>query len=250
MPTVRVDGSEVYYTMAGEGAPLLFVHGSGADHTLWGHQLDSLTDEHTVAALDLNGHGRSPVRAGDGLETYVRDVLAVMDALGSPVMVLGHSLGGAVALRVALERPANLRALGLIGTGAKLRVHPDILRLIDDEFEKAVDLILGWAFAEDPPEELYQRAREQMLRNGQAALKRDFTTCDAFDVIDRLGEIDAPALIVLGREDRLTPVKYSEYLRDHIAHATLEIVDGTGHMMMLERPEALDGAVRGFMKTL
>lgn len=254
MPTVQTDGSEVYYARAGEGPPLLFVHGSGADHTLWGRQLDSLVDEYTVAALDLNGHGRSPVRdgEGDGLCTYTRDVLAVLDALGQPAVVLGHSLGGAVALSVALERPATLRlrALGLIGTGAKLRVHPDILRLIDEDFEGAVDLILGWAFAPNPPAEFYRRAKEQMLRNGQAALRRDFRTCDAFDVMDRLEAIEVPALVAVGREDKLTPVKYAEYLRDHISGATLEVVEGAGHMVMLERPEALDAAIRRFVNTL
>jgi pimeloyl-ACP methyl ester carboxylesterase len=250
MPTAQADGSEVYYALAGHGPILLFVHGSGADHTLWGHQLDSLVDEYTVAALDLNGHGRSPAREGDGLFTYTRDVLAVMDALGEPAVVLGHSLGGAVALSVALEGPANLRALGLIGTGAKLRVHPDILRLIDEDFPRAVDLILGWAFAPNPPEEFYKRAKEQMLRNGQDALRRDFRTCDAFDVRDRLQEIEVPTLVAVGREDKLTPVKYSEYLRDHISAATLEVVEGAGHMVMLERPEALDAAIRRFVNTL
>jgi pimeloyl-ACP methyl ester carboxylesterase len=253
VPIVSVSGSEVYYAKAGEGPPLLFVHGSGGDHTIWGHQLDALRSEFTVAALDLNGHGRSPWREGDALALYVEDALSVLNALAEahgPVTLLGHSLGGAVALAAALTKPRGLRALGLIGTGAKLRVHPDILRAIDEDFERAVEQILQWAFAPEPDPELYGRAKEQMLRNGQAALRRDFRACDAFDVRDRLGEIGVPTLVVVGREDRLTPVKYSEYLRDRISGAILEVIEGAGHMVMVERPEALNGAIRRFMSSV
>ncbi len=253
MPTVSVNDAEIYYAKAGSGPPLLFVHGSGGDHTIWGYQLEGLKDAFTVAALDLNGHGRSPRREGDGLSLYTEDVLSVLDALAEehgPAVLLGHSLGGAVALHAALQKPKGLRALGLIGTGAKLRVHPDILRAIDEDFERAVEQILQWAFAPDPPSDLYQRAKEQMLRNGQAALSRDFRTCDAFDVMDRLGDVEVPALVVVGREDRLTPVKYSEYLRDRIEGAILEVIEGAGHMVMVERPEALNGAIRRFVSAL
>lgn len=253
MPTVSINGSEVYYARAGEGPPVLFVHGSGGDHTIWGHQLEGLKDAFTVAALDLNGHGKSPRREGDGLRLYTEDALSVLSALAEevgPVVLLGHSLGGAVALNVALQKPPGLRALGLIGTGAKLRVHPDILRAIDEDLERAVEQILRWAFAPNPPAELYQRAKEQMLRNGQAALSRDFRTCDAFDVMDRLGEIEVPTLVVVGREDKLTPVKYSEYLRDRIPSAILEVIEGAGHMVMVERPEALNEAIRKFVSAL
>ncbi len=258
MPTVSVDGTEVYYAQAGEGLPLLFVHGSGGDHTLWGHQLSALRDRFTVAALDLNGHGKSPRRensnANSALELYAQDALAVLNALaqetGEGVVLLGHSLGGAVALSVALRRPSNLRALGLIGTGAKLKVHPDILRLIDEDFEKAIDFILQWAFAPNPPAELYQRAKEQMLRNGQRALRRDFHACNAFDVMNCLGEITVPTLVVVGREDKLTPLKYSEYLQQHIPGAILEVIKGAGHMVMLERPEALNDVIRRSMSGL
>jgi pimeloyl-ACP methyl ester carboxylesterase len=256
MPTVRVDDSEVYHAQAGEGPSLLFIHGSGGDHTLWGHQLSALRDRFTVAALDLNGHGRSPWREGanNALKLYTQDVLAVLNALaqetGEGVVLLGHSLGGAVALSVALQHPSNLRALGLIGTGAKLRVHPDILHLIDEDFEKAVDFILQWAFAPNPPAKLYERAKEQMLRNGQRALRRDFHACNAFDVMNRLGEIAVPTLVTVGREDRLTPVKYSEYLQQHIPGAILEVIEGAGHMVMLERPEALNDVIRRFMRAL
>lgn len=249
MPIVKVNHAEIYFQLVGRGRPLLFVHGSGADHTLWGNQFQALKDDHTVAALDLNGHGRSQTREGDGLKVYTEDVQAVMEALKEPVFLLGHSLGGAIVLNVALQRPKNLRAIGLIGTGAKLRVHPQILSLVESDFTGAIELILSWAFKR-PPQEIYQKAREQMMRNGQEALKRDLLTCDAFNVMDRLSLIEVPALVICGRNDKLTPVKYSEYLRDNLRQARLEIIEGAGHMVMLEQPEELNRVILKFTREL
>lgn len=250
MATVDVRGTPVYFLRGGSGRPLLFVHGSGGDHMLWGHQFQGLKRTYTIAALDLNGHGRSFRRAGDGLKTYTEDVLAIMDAMGEPVVIMGHSLGGAVVLNVALREPRLLRGIGLIGTGAKLRVHPDILSAIERDFETAVDLILSWAFSDAPSDDVYQKTRQRMLDNGRQALLRDFQTCDRFDVRERLGEIDVPALVVCGRQDRLTPVKYAEYLHDRLAHSYLEVIEGAGHNVMLQRPEELNAAIRDFMNRL
>ncbi len=252
MPTVKVNNSEVYFSLSGRGSKvaLLFVHGSGGDHTLWGFQRSGLRDEFSIAALDLNGHGRSPRREGDGLSTYTEDVLAVVNALKDPVFLIGHSLGGAVVLNVALQKPKNLAAIGLVGTGAKLRVHPQILELIQSDFQKAVDFILGWAFKENPDIKIYQKAREQMVRNGQAALWRDFTTCDGFNMMDKLSEITVPTLIVCGRQDKLTPVRYSEYLKNNILNAELRVIENAGHMVMLEQAGELNRVIRGFAHKL
>ncbi len=250
MPSTQIDRTPIYFLQEGQGRPLLFVHGSGADHTLWRSQHEALRSEFSIASLDLNGHGQSKRRAGDGLKIYTQDVLAVMGALREPVFLIGHSLGGAIALNVALEKPPNLRAIGLVGTGAKLRVHPQILSAVATDFEAAIELLLGWEFRAGAPRELLQARREQLKRNGQAALLRDLLTCDAFNVMERLSEIDLPALVVCGRDDKLTPVKYSQYLKEHLRHAQLEIIEGAGHDVMLEQPQALSEAIRKFARQL
>lgn len=251
MPTVKVHQTELYFAQAGQGQPaLLFVHGAGGDHTLWGQQFRDLAKDFSVAALDLNGHGRSPARAGDGLQTYVEDVLAVLQALAMPTVIVGHSMGGAIALTVALQRPKDLIGLGLVGTGARLKVHPQILELCQTDFEKAVELVVSWAFAAEASAELVQKAREQMRRNGQTALYRDFLSCATFDVMSRLSEIPVPTLVLCGREDKLTPVKYSEYLQQSIPNAQVKVIERAGHMVMLEQPEALHDALRQFCRDL
>jgi len=251
VPTVRVHQTELYYARAGQGQPaLLFIHGAGGDHTIWGEQLRELAQDFSVVALDLNGHGRSPAREGDGFQTYTEDVLAVLNALAMPMVIVGHSMGGAIALTVALQRPKNLVGLGLVGTGARLKVHPQILELCQTDFERAIDFIVQWAFADQSPRELRERARQQMRRNGADALFRDFSGCNTFDVMARLSEITLPTLILCGRDDKLTPVKYSEYLQQNIPNAQLKIIEGAGHMVMLEQPQAITQALREFCARL
>ncbi len=251
MPTITVSQKELYFAQAGQGQPaLLFVHGAGGDHTIWGEQLRELAKDFSVIALDLNGHGRSPAREGDGLQTYVEDVLAVLNAFAQPTVLVGHSMGGAIALSVALQPPKNLVGLGLVGTGARLKVHPQILELCQTDFEKAVELVISWAFAEQTDPALKDKAREQMRRNGQAALYRDFLSCSTFDEMHRLSEISVPTIVICGREDKLTPVKYSEYLQQNIPNAQLQIIERAGHMVMVEQPEAVTRVLKEFCARL
>lgn len=251
MPTITVSQKELYFAQAGQGQPaLLFVHGAGGDHTIWGEQLRELAKDFSVIALDLNGHGRSPAREGDGLQTYVEDVLAVLNAFAQPTVLVGHSMGGAIALSVALQHPQDLVGLGLVGTGARLKVHPQILELCQTDFEKAVELVISWAFAEQTDPALKDKAREQMRRNGQSALYRDFLSCSTFDVMNRLSEISVPTIVICGREDKLTPVKYSEYLQQNIPNAQLQIIERAGHMVMVEQPEAVTRVLKEFCARL
>ncbi|MGQ9477622.1 MAG: alpha/beta fold hydrolase [Candidatus Bipolaricaulia bacterium] len=251
MPTIELDGGKIYFSLSGRGAQdVLLVHGSGGDHTIWSYQVKGLREAFSVAALDLNGHGRSTLREGDGLATYTEDVLSVLERLSSQAFLVGHSLGGAIALNVALHHPDRIGGLGLIGTGARLRVLPELLELVQRDFEAAVELILSWAFMGKPEPALLAKARGQMRQNGQKLLLRDLLTCNSFDVMDKLGQLDLPTLIICGREDRLTPLKYSEYLRDHIPNASLRVIDGAGHMVLLERPEQLNQALQEFLAPL
>ncbi|MFQ6090637.1 MAG: alpha/beta fold hydrolase [Candidatus Bipolaricaulia bacterium] len=248
MPTIEVNGGKLYFSLSGRGSQdILLVHGSGGDHTVWSLQVKGLRGGFSVAVLDLDGHGRSAFRAGDGLEVYTEDVLAVLERLSPDTFLVGHSLGGAVVLNVALHHPQRLRGIGLVGTGARLRVLPEILELVEQDFDRAIDLILSWAFRASPDPELLHKARAQMEGNGQEILLRDLLTCNAFDVMGELEHIEVPALIICGREDKLTPVKYAEYLRNHIPNATLQVIEGAGHMVMLEQPGELNQAIRDFL---
>ena len=253
MPTVYHHGRETAYRTGPttDHARLLCVHGSGGTSTVWNAQLSGLDEDLPVAALDLSGHGDSDdvdAEAGPAaLSAYAEDVVAVARETGAGVLV-GNSLGGAVALTVALAWDFEPAALVLCGTGAKLAVHEDLRHLLDDDFEDAIDLLHGpdMCFHEnDAP--YRQRSMTLMRETGRAVTRRDLLTCHTFDVRDRLGEIDVPALAITGEHDRLTPPRYHEYLAEHLPNGRAETIPDAAHLSMIERPDAFDDAVRRFL---
>ena len=254
MPFADIAGRKAYYAerrpIPVEGPPVLFVHGAGGSHQHWLYQVRDLPRSPTIA-VDLPGHGRSEGEGWDTIEAYGDWVVALLDVLEVPRAVLvGHSMGGGIALDVALRHPARVAGIGLVATGARLRVAPAILGGILENKEAAVRLICDSAFGPEAPREMVRLGRRQMEEIPAEVLYGDFSACDAFDVMGRLGEIAAPALVLCGTKDWLTPSKYSVYLRDNIALTTLHLVEGAGHMVMVERPASVVQALTQFVDGL
>ena len=253
METVTHHGREIAYRLSdrgGDGSTILCVHGSGGHHGVWKGQF-RLSDERPVAALDLGGHGESEDFDADpgwaALSAYADDVLAVADAVDADVLV-GNSLGGAVAMHIALEREFDPSALVLVGTGAKLGVLEDLLTWLDEEFERAVEFLHGSdRFFHDPPEELLKRSRTAMMEAGRAVTRRDFLTCHRFDVRDDIGELTTPTLALTGEHDQLTPPWNHEYLADEMPNCEHTTVEDAAHLSMLERPAAFNETVGEFL---
>lgn len=254
MEHVEHHGRSTAYRHAdrGEGlATCVFVHGSGANHLIWKSQ-DRLARRYTVVAVDLSGHGDSDdidTPAGPKtLEHYVEDVMAVVEAVDGDVLV-GNSLGGAVAMWTMLERSSDINGLCLVGTGAKLTVSEEIRNLLRDDFEAAVDLLHrpGWLL-DEPDSPLGLASREAMFEVGRRVTERDFLTCHVFDVRDRLEEIDVPTLAIGGANDRLTPPYYHEYLATHIPDARFETLDDAAHLVMLERSQTFNEHLSTFVE--
>jgi pimeloyl-ACP methyl ester carboxylesterase len=202
----------------------------------------------TVYALDLPGHGRSK---GDGCQTiecYAESVVTFLDAVNADqAVVVGHSMGGAIAQTLALQAGERTSAVVLVGTGARLRVAPAILEGIQDDFDEAIDLITEYAWSPDTDSSLMAVGRETYRQSGPRVLLGDFVACDRFDIMTSLDGIRLPALVISGTADKLTPVKYARYLAEHIPDARLVTVEGAGHMVMLERPQQVADAVREFV---
>jgi pimeloyl-ACP methyl ester carboxylesterase len=250
MPYTNVAGEKMFYVHH-QGDPkgqrtLVFVHGAGGSHLNWPPQLRRLAGANTYA-LDLPGHGQSEGQGRTSISAYADFVAAFLDTLGlEKAILVGHSMGGATALDFTLRYPERMAGLVLVGSGARLRVAPAILDGIRRDFQAAVRLICDYAFALDTPEQLKREGRRQMGQTHPDVLYGDFAACDVFDVMDRLGEICCPTLAICGTADRLTPPKYSTYLRDHIPDAQLVLIEGAGHMVMLEQPEAVSRAIADF----
>lgn len=233
--------------------PLVFVHGSGDSAKSWTLVIAALPDVPCVA-LDLPGHGALIDQPGsDALSVadYAAFVRAEIERRGLiGARVAGHSLGGAIALQLALDAPDLVGGIALVGTGARLRVLPDLLAAAGQDQAMAHPQLVGFGFA---PE--HEEARERFLRElepiAPETLYRDLAACDTFDCRDQLERITCPALIVVGTEDRLTPPKYATYLYDHLSQATLVEIAGAGHYLQQEVPKELAVALRDWwMQTL
>jgi pimeloyl-ACP methyl ester carboxylesterase len=251
MPTVDINGAPIYVFAHREGdgsiPPLVLIHGAGGRYDHWPPQIRRIGVT-AVYAPDLPGHGRSGGAARENIGAYAADILALADALGlDRFAAAGHSMGGAVALRMALDAPGRIAGLALVATGARLRVARDLLGALKDDTGAAIDFIIVHSFGPDVSEDIRQLARRQLHAVDPAALRADYAACDAFDVRDRLGEIAAPALVACGTADRMTPQGFGEQLAMRLPAAELRIFEGAGHMLPAERPDALARALRGWL---
>jgi len=232
--------------------PVILIHGAGGNHLYWPPELRRLTN-HRIYALDLPGHGKSSSVGLQSIQDYTRSVIEFMDSVSlSRAVIVGHSLGGAIALTLGLDHAERVAALGLIATGARLRVAPPVLSNTANPatFSLAVQIINEWAFGPQADPHLKALAAKRMAETRPAVLHGDLLACDVFDIMDRLSEIRVPTLVLCGTEDKLTPLTYSKTLASKIPGAALQTVDGAGHMVMLEEPRRVAGALTVFLKTV
>lgn len=196
---------------------------------------------HGVEALLASGRGRRPTPVG---EQSGEEASAVGEC---PLVVAGHSMGGAIALEMALSRTGALAGLILVGTGARLRVLPSALeKMARGERDET---LLEMAYAPGAPPELRQRGRVEFRSVPIQVLYRDYSACDRFDRMQEVASLRLPALIVVGAQDALTPTRYSQYLVDRLG-GTLRVIPGAGHMVMLEKPAEVNQAMGDFLKSL
>lgn len=251
MPFARYLGDPLFFAEYRKGrpsdAPLVLVHGAGGTHLHWPPQVRRLADT-DVFALDLPGHGKSGGAASSAIPEKAEAVLALLDHLRAGRAVLaGHSMGSAIALTTALLHPERVAGLVLVGAGARLRVAPARLESLQRDFPAAVAEIVAATFGPGASEQLRRLAQRRMLEVDPGVLRGDWEACNTFDVMDRLREITAPALVLSGEADVMTPPKYGRYLAEHLPRARLCLVPGAGHMVMLEQPEVVVAAIREFM---
>lgn len=241
--------------VTGEG--LLFLHGAGGRGLVWQQQLLAFP---WAAAPDLpRGAEGGPAAAGGaatagvrrGVDGYLAAVRArVGPAPGSPRIVAGHSLGGAIALTWALTYPDEVRALILVGTGARLRVAPELLEGIRADVDRGLAGFVARWFAPRADPRLKEKSLELLRGLAPGALLAELEAADGFDVTADLGHLTLPALVICGAEDRVTPVDSSRDLHARIRGSELVIVEGAGHMVMLEQPRSTNAAIRRFLERL
>lgn len=232
--------------------PLILIHGAGGSYISWPAQIRRLEGER-IFALDLPGHGQSEGAGRHSVDEYAEDVIAFMKALKIRAAVLvGISMGSAIALTIALKYPKKVLGLGLLGSGAKLRVAPPVLEWAanPNTFESAVDMVNENCFSEGAPQSLLALSKKQMMEIRPSVFHGDLLACNEFDVVGQLEKVDLPALIICGAEDKMTPVKFSELLKSRIANSQLHVIEHAGHMVMLEQPDRIAELLKEFVDNL
>lgn len=252
MHTVFVKDVRITYATAGAGSPAVcLVHGSGGSREAWTHQLAGLADIARVVAVDLPGHGGSGGTVPRRIEDAAAVVAAFLDALGiARVVIGGHSMGGAIAQQFALSYRDRVEGLILVGTGARLRVLPQMLELLASDYPKGIDLLMSLAVGANAPAALRASLHRATADNAPGVVLGDLQACDRFDVMSRLSALDVPALVICGEEDQLTPPKYARFLGERIAGASVTVIPGAGHYVQMEKPDETTRAIREFLTRL
>ncbi len=227
--------------------PVFLCHGAGADAGSCTGLARALDAQGGLLGLALSYPGRAdvpgpPRESVTDVAAYVSEcVVARLGSAGAPHVVLGHSMGGAVALEYALTAPAGLRALVLVSTGARLRVHPSILAALRPAEEGA-----STPTAE---EEAFARSVEPSPLTPRATALADWRAADAFDRMAHVHEVHTPTLILVGDADQLTPLKYARFLHERIAGSQLMVVPGAGHSLPTEQRTLVAQHVAAFLST-
>ncbi len=166
-------------------------------------------------------------------------VIAEIEEIPGPLVMVGHSLGGAVALEIALARPDLTAGLVLVSTGARLPVPDDALDRIDDDFEVECARMVGssWLHHDD---DLILRGTASVASMGPATLRADYLSARGHDLRGLLRGIEVSALVVAGESDPLVPPWLSEELARELPMASLVLVPDAAHVPQLERPDVID----------
>lgn len=231
---------------------VVFIHGSGGDRDDWRAQLDGLSLIANMIALELPGHGASDGPGETTVPAFAQWVIDFVDALSLEQVVLaGCSLGSAITQWIALfAKPAWLKGIGLVGAGARLRVHPAVLAGLIEDKDAARQKLAEFCLSPASDRSLHDKMQDKYSNTSAELIHADLSACDAFDVMDKVQEIAVPTLIVVGEDDLLTPVKYASFLNQAIAGSKIEILPRAGHLVMMEQPELFNEALGAFLTRL
>ncbi|PJF40922.1 MAG: hypothetical protein CUN55_12225, partial [Phototrophicales bacterium] len=210
MPTLETPQGNLYYTyhVVENSAfpPLILVHGAGGDHLIWPAELRRFPQA-SVYALDLPAHGRSDGQAQNTILGYAESVYQFWHALKlPPAVIIGHSMGGAIAQTIALNFSEMIIGLVLIGTGPYLTVNPKILDAARNDLNALASMITRWQWGPAASEQLRQLGDQQLRTGNPDVVYADYVACSTFDVSTQLSQITIPTLVVGGTADKMTPL--------------------------------------------
>lgn len=240
-----------HWPLSPDKPTLIFIHGAGNRGAFWKAQVEGLADACNTIALDLPGHGGSGGSGCPSIGQYAAAVASFLDALQPPLPVpCGLSMGGAITLQLLIDRRDHFEAGILVNSGARLRVLPAIFEMIEKDYAGYVRSLPLVAASPKTNRALLDGLLADNAACRPAVVAGDFRACDGFDCMARLGEITVPVLVLSAEDDRLSPPKYAAYLAASIEGARRVHIMDAGHLSPVERPDAVNDAIRTFLASL
>ncbi len=230
---------------------LVFIHGSGGNHSIWAHQYGRLSKNYNIVAVNLPGHGHSGGKGEKDVKSYGEWVKKLLDILNlKKAILVGHSLGSAIELQFALDYPEEITGIVCLGGGMKMPVNSfflDFLKTNPAEIpEDVTGMISKFSLAKENRPKFFAPLQKSISESKVDVLYGDLTACNDLDLTQKAHKIRVPALIICGAEDKMTPPDLSRALAAGIGKATLEIIEGAGHMVMIEKPDEFNNALDTF----
>jgi pimeloyl-ACP methyl ester carboxylesterase len=226
---------------------LIFLHGSGCSSNVWDQQLPFFDGS---IALDLPGRSNNEVLGSiSDLAQWLIDYIGKHEL--ENIVLVGHSLGAAVVMQAALLGDENIKGLVLIGSGARLKVIPQLRTALSALVDQSASIPDGLLQANDNiPQPFKTNINTVIKENGAKTMLDDFNLCDSFDVMDQLENITLPVQIIVGEKDIMTPVKYASFLHDRIANSELAVIKAGTHMVFAEQAELVNQHIQGFVERI
>ena len=234
---------------------VVFVHGAGLDHSWFGLQSRYFGyHARNVLALDLPGHGRSggaPIPTVGGMADWILQVLSHLKI--DKAAIVGHSMGALVALECAVRHAARVERVALIGVSYPMKVGEAYLEAARRNEMSAYDMSTIWGHAAsvplganpNPGMWMYGDMLARLRRLAPGVLHNDLKACNDY-VFE--GRVECPALFILGSRDVMTPPRNAKALIEKIPHAKTAVIEGSGHSLMAEAPDATLDALIDFLK--
>ena len=256
----EVGGLRVRYADRGFGdSVVLLLHGFGGDLDNWMFNLDSLAEKHRVLALDLPGHGQSVKTNVDpslsGMATFVRKFLDVLSV--SSVHVVGHSMGGAIAMQLASDSPETVKSLGLIcSAGLGPDINSDYLRgFVEAQSQQELKLVLQQLFADESlvnlqlVNDLLNYKRMDGVEASLNALSETLISAgEQTFLTDNIVASGIPVLVIWGKQDRIIPVSHAQNFSAAGGYCVeVEIFDSAGHMVQMEKAYEVNRSLLNFL---
>ena len=238
-----------------EQESVVFVHGTGMDHTVWVLPARFFArHEYNVLATDLPGHGRSEGPPPDTIEHMSDEIVAAMDGANiEKAALVGHSMGSLVTLALAARYPERARSLALIGTAVPMAVHKSLLSSAAQNDHAAIDMLTYWGYSkaaqlggnENPGMWMVGGTLRLLENSDNDVIHAGLAACNCYDTgVVHAEAVQCPTLFILGTRDIMTPARAGKELAKVITGARIELLEGTGHSLMMERPnDVLDALI-------